>query len=119
MATEDNKKSDGVKLTQADIYAMRTEFFNKVKDADMRRRILTIAFAYGDDTKMPHATDMMAWYLAQPENRDKIDQLALEYIGYTPDEAEALGEGDDSKDRPKGTRRTNGGGKGKGSGRGK
>lgn len=84
---------DGLKLTQADIYAMRTEFFTKVTDPELRRRILTIAFAYGDDTKMPHATDMMAWYLAQPENRHMIDQLALEYMGYTPEEAEMSGEG--------------------------
>lgn len=84
---KNEKKKDSLKLTQEDIFAMRAEFFDKVKDADLRARILTIAFAYGEDTGEPHATDMMAWYLAQEENRDQIDELAAEYAGFTPDDA--------------------------------
>lgn len=116
MATENNSdKPDAISLSQKEVYAMRMEFFKKVRDPNLRRKILTIAFAYGDDTGEPHATDMMAWYLAQEENRDKIDQLALEYAGYTPREAEELGEGGGtSGDRPQGrnttTRRNRGGG---------
>jgi hypothetical protein len=91
---DDKKKDDGVKLTQADIYAMRAEFFDRVTDADMRAKILTIAFAYGDEVGTPNATDMMAWYLAQPENRDQIDEMALEYMGYTPD---GVGESDEKE----------------------
>lgn len=78
-------------LTPDDIFAMRAEFFNKVTDPDMRARILTIAFAYGDQSDDIHATDKMAWYLAQERNRDQIDELALEYFGYMPDDAEEGG----------------------------
>lgn len=85
------------KLTEDDIFAMRAEFFKKVTDADMRARILTIAFAYGDQSDDIHATDKMAWYLAQERNRDQIDELALEYFGYMPDDAEEGGPESDDK----------------------
>jgi len=75
-----------IKLTSEEVTAMRLEFFSKVTDPKMRSQILTIAFAYGDETKEPYATDMMAWYLAQEENRHLIPQLAAEYMGYTPDD---------------------------------
>jgi hypothetical protein len=76
-----------MKLTPENIAAMRMEVFNKVKDAKLRSQILTIAFAYGDEMKDdPNATDMMAWYLAQEENRHLIPKLAMEYQGYTPDD---------------------------------
>lgn len=81
------KITNDAKLTQEDIYAMRTEFFEKVTDPDMRTKILTIAFAYGDQSDDIHATDMMAWYLAQEQNRDRIDELASLFSGYTPDDA--------------------------------
>lgn len=77
------------KLSQDDIMSMRNDFFDKVKSPEMRQRILTIAFAYGSESDDENATDMMAWFLAQPENKDRIDELAEEFLGNSPENLES------------------------------
>jgi hypothetical protein len=72
-------------ISDSDIAAMRSEFFEKVKSPEMRSQILTIADAFASESDEEHASVMMAWYLAQPENQDKIAELASDYLGYAPD----------------------------------
>ena len=77
-----------MKLSDEDIVAMRTEFFDNVKSPELRQRILTIAVAYANESDEENASDMMAWYLSQPENSDKIDELYDEFMGSFPENIE-------------------------------
>lgn len=70
-----------MKLSDEDIVAMRAEFFDNVESPELRQRILTIAVAFANESDDENASDMMAWYLSQPENRDKIDELYDEFMG--------------------------------------
>lgn len=71
-------------LDDQQILSMRQEFFDNVKDAVVRQRILSIGFAYAEESEDDQALDKMVYYLSQPENQDKIDELYSEYVGYTP-----------------------------------
>ena len=73
------------KISESDIEAMRNEFFATKMSPEMRSTILTIATAFASESEEENAAVMMAWYLAQPENQDKIPELANDYLGYAPD----------------------------------
>lgn len=72
-------------LDDQQILAMRQEFFDSVKDPAMRQRILSVSFAYAEESEDDQALDKMVYYLSQPENKEKIDELYGEYVGHTPD----------------------------------
>jgi len=75
------------KLTEKEVMAMRSEVFEKVKDPKRLNKIISTAFAYGlENDDIPYATDMMAWYLVQDANKDKLDNLYMEFVGgYEPE----------------------------------
>ena len=73
-----------LELDERTIAGMRLEFFRRVTDSLLRRRILNVAFAFGEETGMRHGTDMLAWYLAQEEHRHELAEWELHYEGHVP-----------------------------------
>jgi len=61
-------------------------FFEKVKDEETRRRIMTTAFHYSDENPdQPDALNSMVYYLT--ENQEKVDEFYKMFAGAVPVDA--------------------------------
>lgn len=61
-------------------------FFEKVKDQETRRRIMTVAFHYSDENPdQPDALNSMVYYLT--ENQEKVDEFYKMFAGAVPVDA--------------------------------
>jgi len=70
-------------LTPEQKTQIRSWFFDNVKDAEKRTRILSTAFGYADGGDDDGDLEDMVWYLSQPENADKIDELFAKFASNT------------------------------------
>lgn len=67
------------KLTNAQKNEIRMSLLEKIKDDDMRSKIMTIAFSYSDETGKPDDLEKMVYFLT--ENPSRVDDLYKEFVG--------------------------------------
>jgi len=66
-----------MKLTQEQKDSIRSELFAKVKNADVRSKILTTAYGYAEENGKDGDIESMVLYLM--DNQDKVNELFNEY----------------------------------------
>lgn len=66
-----------MKLTQEQKSSIRSELFAKVKNPDMRSKILTTAYGYAEENGEDGDVESMVLYLM--DNRDEVNELFNEY----------------------------------------
>lgn len=71
-----------MKLTQEQKDSIKNELFAKVKNADIRSKIITTAYGYANENGKDGDLESMVSYLI--DNKDKIDELFNEYAMSMP-----------------------------------
>lgn len=67
------------KLTEGQKNEIRMSLLEKIKDDDMRSKIMTIAFSYSDETGEADDLEKMVYFLM--ENPSRVDDLYREFVG--------------------------------------
>jgi hypothetical protein len=66
-----------MKLTQEQKDSIKSELFTKIKNAEVRSKILTTAYGYAEENGKDGDIESMVLYLM--DNQDKVNELFNEY----------------------------------------
>lgn len=70
------------KLSAEQKNEIRFSLFEKIQNEDTRSRIMSIAFAYSDESGEEDDLEKMIHFLISNQNR--VDELYNEFVGYLP-----------------------------------